>query len=666
MPISLDFPEITDAFRQFLLLPVRQMAHSFEAIALWLGKRVKTADILEQVSRVYPVIRFQGDAVALWLDGLQAHGLAPDQPVPSFAGRMRDAGDRFAKGIGRIQQQVTQDLILPTAFGTIADALGEIGASVDRFAHPPGAMAEQLFGHSGVGGDDPARRQAGDLWGEAALFWRSLAGSTDQLKDFVGQVRAVHPPPASSGAAAPVDPTPLPDKLDRYARFVLAAVLVLPELPVLAESLWDAVVIRVKDAVIAAFAGIEAGVNKYRIKVLEFVFVEFPRMLRKALSYTIAAQLVLVANVRFFTMFALDYGELVRSQLTTWFEAVADYLNGYIGFVNRLLNAINAILQFDVGGFIAATLAGALGPALAAPVFALMPEITIDDIITAGTDLMRPVARVGFMAFSIALKSAVESAAMGIPLPAKLQNRLDALPKLFWNLFRKPPAYPSETAALRWPAGHHFPDLYDTIFRPGLAGFRSAIDGMARTVPQAATDIAGAGSAALNILGDEFADQAAHVNDATSAARFERLAATAARQAAAVFGPDADDLRDKIAKRKPDTVAESFEGWLAYGGFALLTDAIPAYFKSMRDFWHDEESRGEEATVRIDVTSPRILAERAALARSHVKQVVVKAAGKEVDRSLAETVAAQFRVAVQQAYFDGEARLKLFAVSAYV
>src|SRR5271154_6600953 len=75
MPIGLDFPEITDAFRRFLLLPVRQIAHSFEAIALWLPRRVRTADTLEQLSRSFPVVNFTNDAVTLRLDGRQSHGL---------------------------------------------------------------------------------------------------------------------------------------------------------------------------------------------------------------------------------------------------------------------------------------------------------------------------------------------------------------------------------------------------------------------------------------------------------------------------------------------------------------------------------------------------------------------------------------------------------------
>jgi hypothetical protein len=43
--------------------------------------------------------------------------------------------------------------------------------------------------------------------------------------------------------------------------------------------------------------------------------------------------------------------------------------------------------------------------------------------------------------------------------------------------------------------------------------------------------------------------------------------------------------------------------------------------------------------------------------------VVVKAGGRTADRSLAETVADRFRGAVQQAYLDGEAQLKLFAAA---
>src|SRR6516225_1104997 len=109
MPLSLDFPEITDAFRQFLLLPVRPIAHSFEALALWLRKRVKTADLLEQASRGFPVIRFEGDAVSMWLDRIQAGGLAPDAPPQSYARHFAAAGSRFVAGLGRVTQAVREE-----------------------------------------------------------------------------------------------------------------------------------------------------------------------------------------------------------------------------------------------------------------------------------------------------------------------------------------------------------------------------------------------------------------------------------------------------------------------------------------------------------------------------------------------------------------------------
>ncbi|MBB6253150.1 hypothetical protein [Nitrospirillum iridis] len=665
MPISLDFPEITDAFRQFLLMPVRQIAHSFEALSLWLQKRVKAADLLEAGSRGYPVLRFEGDAVSLWLDAQQARGLGPSEPAPGFAQRARDAGSRFVAGIGTIGQQISQDLILPAAFATFADAIDAIGRSVERFAGPvDGAMGQRLFGHSGVDGTDPGRRRAGDLWGEAALAWRAIAGSTSQLRGFVGHLRAILPPPPPAGdVPAAGGALSLPDTLDRYGRFILAGVLVIPALPALATSFWDSVVIRVKEAVIGALARIEAKINGYRKLVLDFVFIDFRRILRKVLSYTISAQIVLIAHVRFFGEFALDYAELVVSELKTWFEAVASYLNKYIGYVNTVLSAVNAVLQFDLGPIIGGVLGTAFGSTLAGPVTALMPSITLDDLITAGTDIARPAVRVALTAYSLALKTLIENAPF---IPPSVSGRVDALPSLFWNMLRKPPSFPAETAPIKWPAGYGAPNLYDTIFKPGLPALRQAIDGLARTLPQSAKDILGVGSVALNILGDEFASQAGQIATQTADGRFQRLAETAVRQAQSVFGVDADALRAKIATQPADPVADAFGQWLAYGGFALLGEAIPAYFREMRDFWAEKTARGDEATVRLNMTSPRILAERATLARSHVKQVVIKAAGREVDVPLAQAVAAQFRAAVQQAYSDGQTRLKLYAVSSYV
>jgi hypothetical protein len=93
-----------------------------------------------------------------------------------------------------------------------------------------------------------------------------------------------------------------------------------------------------------------------------------------------------------------------------------------------------------------------------------------------------------------------------------------------------------------------------------------------------------------------------------------------------------------------------------------LTEAIPAYFKSARQFWEDRQKRGDEAAVRIDRTSPHILARRALLARAIVKKIHVKATGRPADKSLAEAIAERFRCAVQQSYAAGNLRLELYGI----
>jgi hypothetical protein len=655
MPLSLDFPEITDAFRQFLLLPVRPIAHSFEALALWLRKRVKTADLLEQASRAFPVIRFEGDAVSMWLDRIQAGGLAPDSPPQSYARHFTAAGSRFVAGLGRIKQAVSEEWIVPETFATLAAVVGAIADSVDRFAAPPRAMAERLFGHSGVDDNDPMKRTAGDLWGEAALIWRSLAGSTNQLKAFVGHVSTAFNLPnrgsASDVGSQTVDPNAVPSLLEDTSRLLLAGLLLIPTLPAWAVSLWESLVVVIKFGVVSAFARIEASVNKLRQKVIDFFYVDLPNILQKGLSYAIAAHLVLIANVRFFTEFALDYGALLVSQLQTFFKDVADYFNQYIDVINRVLSAINKVLQFDVGAVVSAL--------IGIP----MPTITIDDLITAGTEVARVGAR---LALTAAAKSVDWYVRLNPFIPDAISDRVHALPDLVWNALRKPPRYPDETSKIRWPAGYGFPDLYDTFFRPGLPGLRAAISDIARGLPEATKNILGAGSSALDVLGDEFADQADRAAQLGSTERFGRLAETADSQAQAVFGDEITDLNKRIAERPADRVAQSFETWLATGGFQLLVPSISAYFREMQEYWRARESRGEESTVRIDMTSPRILAERALLARAKVRHVIINAAGKPVGRELAAEVAACFQAAVQQAYLSGQARLKLYAASEYI
>ena len=655
MPLSLDFPEIYDAFQRFLLLPVRPIAHSFERLALWLTKRVKQADLLERASRGFPVIRFEGDAVTMWLDRAQAGGLTPDAAPQSYAQHVAAAGGRFVSGLGRIPEAVTEELILPRTFATFAAAMSAIADSVDRFASPSKDMPERLFGHSGVGDDDSMKRTAGDLWGEAALIWRALAGSTDQLKGFAGHVGVAfnlpgHPAASETGDHVS-DPDAIPSMLENVSRSILAGLYLIPSLPFWAGSFWSSLVVAVKFAVISGCARIEAGVNKLRQKVVAFFFDDFPALLQKALSYATAANLVLIANLRFFMEFAIEYGILLVSQLQTFFNDVADYFNHYIKIINKVLNAINDVLQFDVGAVV--------GALLGIP----FPTITLDDLISAGSEVARVGAR---LALSAAAKSIEWYLRLNPFIPDSITDRAKALPSLIWNALRKPPRYTDETAWIRWPAGQGFPNLYQTFFRPGLPGLHAAINNMAREAPGAAKNILDAGSTALRELGDEFADQADRAAELGSTERFRRLAETADRQSTDAFADETKDLNARIADRQADRLAQAFESWLAAsGGFQILGTAIPAYFEEMCAFWHERESEGKESTVRIDRTSPRILAERALLARARVHQVRINAAGKPVGKELAAEVAARFQAAVQQLYVNGQTRLKLYGASEY-
>ena len=447
MPISLDFPEITDAFLQFLLMPVRQIAHSFEALALWLERRVKLADALEQSTRSYPVIGFEGDAVMMSLDQLQAGALASSGKPDLLAEHVARAGRDFMRGISEIPTAIRQEQILPDTLTAVADALSEIQRSVDRFAGPRAGMPSLLFGHSGLQAEDPLRRRASDLWGEAALAWRVVAGSTEQLKAFVGHIGAAMQLllPARAQTVAPtVSGT---GSMESYSRMILAALILLPQLPAFANSLWNSLVVVVKSRILNAFAQIEVTINRFRRNVVSFFFVDLPSILRKVLSYSMAAQTVLLANLQFFGDFTLQYGALLISELKIWFDAVADYLNKQIDHVNTVLSAINAVLQFRIDPFIAA----ALGPLLGK----LVPPITVDDLITFGTDLARATARTALSTFFSAVNLALKTAVL---LPRGIRRRLEALPELFRNALRPPRSLPAETGRSNGQRAMAFPN----------------------------------------------------------------------------------------------------------------------------------------------------------------------------------------------------------------
>jgi len=649
MPLSLDFPEITDAFRRFLLLPVRQIAHSFEALSTWLERRVKLADQLEQASRDYPVIRFEADAVMLSLDRLQAGALASSGKPDSLATHVSNAGDRFVRGIGGISTSIRQERILPDALGAFAGVFDDIARSVDRFAGPQSSMPELLFGHSGVQANDPAHRRASDLWGEAALAWRSVAGSTDQLRDLLGPVGSVMKQFATPGAPGETSRAPQTDPVDSYGRYILAALILLPNIPAFAKSLWDSLTIVVKTRMIDAFIRIEASINRVRATVINFFFVDLPGILRAVLSYSIAAQTVLLANLRFFTRFVLGYGALLITQLKSWFDAVADYMNKYIGYVNAVVSAINRVLNFDIGPIIGSVIG---------PLAVVVPEITIDDLITFNTDVARVAARTLLPPFFSAVNAALDVADV---LPGGVGRRLHALPDLIRNALREPDPYPHETGPVQWPPGAGFPQVFNAFSGPGLANFRGAINHLGNAAAGMARDILGVGSVALNIIGDEFAAQADNAARIRSIDRFRALTATAENQARAVFGPDADTLRQQINTKPADKVAGAFESWFSFANFQALGEVIPAYARQLRELWQEKAEHGDDPTVRLDITSPRILAEHASLAGVSVRRVVIDGSGRPLDGDLLAEVARQFRGAVQQAYLDGQTRLRQYA-----
>jgi len=652
MPLSLDFPEIANAFRQFLLLPVRPIAHSFEQISRWLDKRVKSADLLEQASRDFPVVRFRDEAEMLWLDSIQHGALAPDEPPSTFGEQVHRAGRRFVQGVSRVKEAAQEDLILPNLFGTFEQALAAISASVERFARPPGEMTQELF-------NSPEARTASDLFGEAALAWRSIAGSTYQLTGFatqVGQAFGLPKPPSPE----PSDPHQLSDPLERYSRLLVAGLLVLPTLPVFVSSVWRSLTVVVKFVIVNVFASIEARIFGLRRRVIDLFYVDLRSALRPALSLAVAAHLVLTVNLRFFARFTYYYGALLLLQLDTFLTDLADFFNKYIDQINAILKLINDILQFDLSPYISAVLAVAFGPLIGWAITKLMPTITVDSLITAGTDLARAATRAALTTFAEAVDLAVSTSPV---IPKRIRDRVAAVPKLIWNALRPPRSYPDETRKPVWPPGYTFPNLYDTIFRSGLPGLRQAFSDLATELPKSTRDIIDAGAAAVDVLGDEFARQAERAAEMGSTQRYQRLADDAARQAQRAFGPDVQELRDRIARRPPDLVAQRFEDWLVTAGFELVAQAIPAYLQQMRIFWRDQKQGGAKLTVRLDVTSPHILARRAKLACVTMKQLMISAPGRALDDDLVSEVAAQFQSAIQQAYSTGQRRLEVFAVT---
>jgi len=209
-------------------------------------------------------------------------------------------------------------------------------------------------------------------------------------------------------------------------------------------------------------------------------------------------------------------------------------------------------------------------------------------------------------------------------------------------------------------AGVSFPNVYDAFFGPGAHPIGPALIALRDEVQTGVHDILGAGVGFLNDLGDAFSRAAAGASVLGSPEQYRLIGERASGLAESLFGPDAAELRRRIATRPPDVLARAFESWVARGGFDIIGAAIPLYVAEMRRFWDEEADRAATEAPAEEIvlpTSPHITARRAQLGRVFMPRLVIRAPGRALDDELVGVVAARFKEAVEGAFQTGQTRL---------
>lgn len=670
MPIAWDF--IAALFRTPLRMQTLEITRGLERLERWLEDRVKVAEALELRSRGFPIIHFYNEALTLHLDVSQ-RGALQRPPERGVGATLTASGQAFVSGLGRVGTAVTEERILPGLLERIVDIFDLIAASLERFI----PVRPGMF--------DVRARTASDLFGEAGLLFRTLTESTGSLLTLAGNLgeardvlqQALGPSEAVASAAAsagaPSGVTDLAESLDTGARFILGAVLALPILPLWVGRLWSGVNVFLRDTLLRAFQDIESSVFELRRQVYEVFSRTLPELIVSAARVLASVWAVVEVNWRFYVRVALVYGGDLLRNLDTFLGGLQTFLNYWIGVINGILRAIEAVLDFDLSPIIGTLVLGPLGFGLSK--LGALPRFTIRDFVGVGATVARVTLRVALTTMIALFENSARTVGwagraakyLGGPLgwwlgpkvargAEAVRFRAGAARRLVWRLLQAPADLPAETATgFALPAS--FPNVFDAFFGPGAPNFRATLDTARTELLGGVRDILGGGAAQLTDLSGAFTRATADAATLGSPARWRRIAEGATSLADTALGDQLGELDARVRGRREDPVAAAFEGWLGRGGFYVVGSAIPLYVEEMDRFWRQQSEEGAETTVPVTPTSPHKLVNRAALGRVRVPSLTLTASGREPGTELAEAVAARLKAAIEESYVTGRERL---------
>ncbi|HEX8150645.1 MAG TPA: hypothetical protein VF591_25900 [Pyrinomonadaceae bacterium] len=666
MPISLELVNFTEAFRIFHL---KSMAESFRRLGAWLARRVKKADDLDRATAHIPRVWFRDGAVTLWIDASQKDALAPDEPPPSFGDRIKAGGDRFVKGLGDYKVLKDEAQIIPNFFEQLVAALDLIEKSVVKFHRPTAEMF------------DTGARTASDLFGEAALAWRALYFSKRDLGIFWASVYVLKGPEKKGEGARVESVAALPDMFERFTRYIVAGLLLVPRLPEFVKALWAEASVFIRGKALQEFAGLEQEVFGVRRLVIDIFYVDLRETLNKGLALAAAWGFITTAWVSIF----LDLGKTFARQTLDKLGGFFSKLAVFMGKIDTVFHGLEALLKELVEINLMPLLIDKLGwKGWAAELLADPPTITLEDISSeekrgdANKRLQDWLDKIQSRAGKLAgaagsLIFPRVGALAGPALEEYLKSQLRPVRRLLNVALGTKTEDVKETAAFGGPLPE-FPDIGD-VFIKAAEPLRTSLEGFIPSLKAQTMGLIDAGAEALDTIGRRFERAAAAVLRGPSVEKYMTISNAAGRLAEQAMPPT--DVEGEGPGASLVAVARSWEEWFftekqgALTGFALLGTIIPGYVEAMRKYWADRLERGEEATVRLPddlpedfPTSPHIMALRPVLARTLVPRVKIDATGHALDDGLAERVAGAFLDRVREAHRKGMEKLAAFQLAA--
>jgi hypothetical protein len=676
MPIAWDL--IAAMYRAPLRMQTLEITRALERLALWLEARVLVAEALERRSRGFPVAGFYDEALTLWVDPSQ-HGALQQLAERGVGQALAASGRAFAAGIGRVGQAITEELLLPRLLDRIGGVLGAIVASLERFIPARAGMF------------DVGARTASDLVGEAGLALRTLVESTGPLRALAGDLgralrvlgealaegQAVAPGTAVPGAAAGDGANAKPgggslaEALDRRARYVLAGILGLPILPEWIARLWSAASASLRFAVLEAFQRVEGLASGLRRDIFHVFSRDLPALIVKAMRVVAAVWVVVDLHWRFYVNVGLAYGSSLLAHLHSFTRGLETFLNYWIGVINGIISAIDAVLDFDLAPLVASYVLGSLVSGGLGSL-GVIPRFTIRDAVSLGTSAEREAFRHWLVKQLAALELDLEVAEVGAEVWSRLDPvgwvlgedladaaraarfRVGAARRLVSGLLRARAPLPAETAVpFALPTG--FPDVAATMLGPSPEAALQAALGSTRAALQGSVrNVLADGASFLAGVSEAFDRAAGRAASLGSPEQWRRIAEGSVTLEYIASGDQVSRLRDRIASRQQDPVTASFEGWLARGGFTVVGTTIPLYVQQMDLFWRERVAAGEAPSFELTATSPHKLVRRAALGRVRVPELTIRAHGRPAATELATDVAGRFQAAVTGAYVEGK------------